>query len=292
MSKKWVISYQMDNFKNFFISNIVVVVFVIITVLMSNYYFVSVFSVSKEIYFVLILGLVVAGSAIYIVLSRSIFEDMQKSNNAIDFLIKQTLHELNTPVSSIMANIVMLKKNENDQKKLQRLERIDFAAMRLQELYEAMEYELKSKIGKTSKEIFDLKESVSKTILKHKEINKTINLSSNVKNAMLNCDIFGFQRMLDNLVSNAIKYNKNDGFVKIELTGTVLKIQDSGIGIDTKNLFAIFEAYFQEDSKQKGFGIGLAIVKDFCDKNKIKISIDSNENGTTFELELKNIIQT
>ena len=280
----------MNKFSDFFVSNLIIVVFVLVSVLLGNYYLLANFKISHEIYFVVFLVLILIGILFYYFLSKSIFEDMKKSNNGIDFLIRQTLHELNTPVASIKANLSLLKKNENDPKRLERLGRIEFASDKLFELYEAMEYEIKSKIGKTSKEKFGIDEAVQKSFAKHKDLDKTIKLNSQNCNREIFCDRLGFQKVIDNLVSNAIKYNKQNGFVEIFLEADTLKIKDSGIGIEAKNLFAVFEAYFQEDANKKGFGIGLAIVKDFCDTNKIKIEIDSNDNGTTFELNLRNVM--
>jgi len=66
-----------------------------------------------------------------------------------------------------------------------------------------------------------------------------------------------------------------------------LFIQDSGIGIDTKNLFIVFDKSYQENPSTEGFGIGLSIVKSFCDKHKIKIKIDTKKDvGTTISLDL------
>ena len=71
----------------------------------------------------------------------------------------------------------------------------------------------------------------------------------------------------------------------------IFSIYNSGEQIDTKNLFIVFDKYFQEDSSKDGFGLGLAMVKEFCDKNKIAINIDTLENGNRFNLNLKNIIK-
>ncbi|MGB6328718.1 MAG: ATP-binding protein, partial [Halarcobacter sp.] len=87
------------------------------------------------------------------------------------------------------------------------------------------------------------------------------------------------------------KYNiKEKALIKIEYKNKTLSIFNTGKEIDTKNLFIIFEKHFQEDSSTDGFGLGLNIVKDFCDKNKITIKIVPSKNGNSFILNLKNII--
>lgn len=69
-----------------------------------------------------------------------------------------------------------------------------------------------------------------------------------------------------------------------------MSIFNKGINIDTKNLFIVFDKYFQEDSSKDGFGLGLSMVKEYCDKNKILIKIDTLEDGNQFNLNIKSII--
>jgi signal transduction histidine kinase len=107
----------------------------------------------------------------------------------------------------------------------------------------------------------------------------------------LNSDINGFEKTIDNLISNALKYNlESNGLIKIEFKNMELIVFNTGKEIDTKNLFILFDEYFQEDSSKNGFGLGLNIVKDFCDKNKIAIKIEPSKEGNSFILNLKNII--
>ena len=82
-------------------------------------------------------------------------------------------------------------------------------------------------------------------------------------------------KMLDNLISNAIKYNKIGGSITVRLDGQSLSIKDSGYGIDEKNLTKIFERYARFNKDQGGFGIGLSLVKSICKEYNIEISCSS-----------------
>ena len=137
------------------------------------------------------------------------------------------------------------------------------------------------------KEPFDLQEIIEKSIHKVSDIRGDIQIENLLPSQAIYADKKGFERMIDNLLSNAIKYNKPKGFVSFTLHKTHLYIQDSGKGIDTKNLFIIFDKSYQENPTTKGYGIGLSIVKSYCDKEKITIKIETQKDkGTTIMLDL------
>lgn len=276
---------------DFIISHIIISAFSILSVLLLHFYILQNFVLNKESYFMIIIGLVFIGSLVHFLLSNSIYKDIQKFNHDIDLLIKQTLHELNTPIATIKINTKLLKNIASDEKNQQRLQKIEFASEQLFELYEQMEYELKASIDAPSSEEFDLLSIINKSVFKHSDINKTITIITHVNESKyIKCDKFGFTKTIDNLLSNAIKYNKPYGSVTIAFKENILSISDTGNGIETKNLFSIFEQYFQENKNTKGVGLGLSIVKKFCDKNKINININSSSTGTTFYLDLCNTI--
>lgn len=279
--------------KDFFISNIIIVIFTIIIVLVVNFFLVSLFGFNQNTFYPITILLVVIGGGIYYFLNRSLMDEFFQSEEKLKEVIKETLHELNTPVATIELNSKMLKNKLSDEKSQKRLARIDSACSDLLELYEQMEYGIKEHIQNITKEDFELQEIVEKSIRKFKDIKGDIKISYNGKSIMLHSDKNGFERMIDNLISNGIKYNKPDGILSIELEDKTLKISDSGIGIDTKNLFHIFDKYYQENSLSSGVGLGLNIVKKYCDENKIGIKINSQKDkGTTFILDLKEVIVT
>ena len=96
--------------------------------------------------------------------------------------------------------------------------------------------------------------------------------------------------MLEQLLLNAIKYSNDNGQIKIELQGNVLKIIDNGIGIQAADLPEIFKAgYIGKNTRQNenASGLGLYIVNQICQKLNIGINVQSVENhGTTVNLSL------
>ncbi|RBQ25926.1 HAMP domain-containing sensor histidine kinase [Arcobacter sp. CECT 9188] len=228
---------------------------------------------------------------IFFLLSKEILEPIFKSEENIKKTIKNTLHELNIPVSTIKLNLDLLR-DLKEEKYLKRVERIKKANENLIKLYNNMEYELKKELERVDLEEFYLKDALNSSIEKFEEQLEKINLEINIENPTIYCDYFGFIIVLDNLLSNAIKYNsENNPYIKIEQEGYVLSIYNHGTQILPENIMLVFERYFQENSLNKGYGIGLTVVKEFCDKYKISININSEEQGNTIVLNLKNIIK-
>ncbi len=227
----------------------------------------------------------------FYILSKPLLDNLFKSDDNLQQNVEQTLHEINIPIATIKMNTQILEKNLKNEKNLLRLHRITLASNNLLELYENMEYKIKKEIDNIETTVFYLSDILQKSIKKFEDIKNDIKVIVEIENIKLNCDLKGFEIVLDNLISNAIKYNiKTNGTISIKTKNTNLYIYNTGKEIDTKNLFIIFDKYYQENSIYKGLGLGLYVVKEFCDKHKIIIKIKSNDKGNTFILDLKNII--
>jgi len=235
--------------------------------------------------------LIVLSAAAYYFLAPSVIEPFLQTDAKLKEMIDHTLHELNTPIATIEANLSLLKRSLDDEKSLKRISRIEDAAKNLTKLYESIEYNIKENIDHIEKSTFPLKALLHESITKTEEIKGDIEIIDKSEDLLLHTDRNGFARTIDNLLSNAIKYNKPGGFVRFYTQEGKLFIQDSGIGIDPKNLFIVYEKSFQENPTTVGFGLGLSIVKNFCDREKISIKIDTKKGkGTTISLDLQNIL--
>jgi two-component system OmpR family sensor kinase len=92
-------------------------------------------------------------------------------------------------------------------------------------------------------------------------------------------------RLIDNLISNAIKYSDIGGVITISLQKNELRVKDRGIGIDKKIQEDIFRRYYRANDERGGFGIGLSIVLSICKKYKIKLGLASKKGeGSIFIL--------
>nr|WP_228135529.1 ATP-binding protein [Halarcobacter anaerophilus] len=92
------------------------------------------------------------------------------------------------------------------------------------------------------------------------------------------------ERIFDNLLTNACKYNKKKGEVRIFAKDNKVFIEDTGVGIKSVN--RVFERYYKENDR--GLGIGMNIVKKLCESLNIEIKIKSKVGeGTKVELAFK-----
>ena len=106
------------------------------------------------------------------------------------------------------------------------------------------------------------------------------------------------EHLLSNLISNGIKYNKENGYVLISLidhkNSVDIIVEDSGIGISKENTDKVFERFYRVDEshnrKTGGTGLGLAIVKKIVEVMNGKIKVESKLNvGTKFTITMKKI---
>lgn len=278
--------------RDFLISISIIFTFCLLIILYLNYFFIAKFGLNQENFVYIILPLLIVGLAIFLGFTSSILKPLFKSDEKLEQSIKETIHELNIPVSTIKMNTQLLEKSLKDEKSLKRLERIKQASNNLLKLYENMEYNIKKEIDKIDKKEFYLDEVIKSSCDKFEDIKNGTKITINIPNVKLLTDLNGFEKSIDNLISNAIKYNaKENPKIIISYKDSILSIFNSGEKIDANNLLNIFDKYYQENPLNDGFGLGLSIVKEFCDKNKISINIDTkNEQGNFFNLNLKNII--
>ncbi len=100
--------------------------------------------------------------------------------------------------------------------------------------------------------------------------------------------------LIKNIIENAIRYNKDNGkiYININSNDKTLEIKDTGIGIDNQYKERIFERFFRIDKARSkslgGTGLGLSIVKHICINNDIKIDLDSKVGEyTSFKFTFK-----
>ena len=203
-------------------------------------------------------------------------------------LSSETLHELNLPIATIMSNLGMLKKKQTDEKTLKRLKRIENAAKMLQQRYNELDYLIKTQTTLKIEEEFEICKLLKERTKFLQNLYPSHTIELECHEAAITGDATGLAKVIDNLIDNSVKYSPKGSKIIIKFANNRLSITDSGKGIEEVELIRIFDSYYQEDASKKGFGIGLSLVKRYCDKNDIELFIDSKVGlGTKVELKFK-----
>ncbi len=221
-----------------------------------------------------------------IFISKLAVDPLEEYVTNLKNLSKETLHELNLPISTIIANTQMLENSfGDDAKTLKRVHRIQNACDMLKERYNELEYLIKKQSKQQIKEDFLLDELVRQRVAFLEKIYPHIIFELSLEKTPLTSDKTGLSKVIDNLIDNGVKYSKDSNTIKITLKNNILDIQDFGIGMDEVELIRIFDNYYQANKEMQGFGIGLSMVKRFCDTNNIGLNFHSKPGeGTTVSL--------
>jgi len=209
---------------------------------------------------------------------------LQRALRMNEEFVKDILHDFNTPISSMLINLKIFKREIGDNKKIQRLENNIESIVSLQN-----NLRIFLKGVPTQSEKFSLKKLLENRVNYFDILYPDIQYKISVDNRVLKTNKDAFTRIIDNLLSNAGKYNIAEGDVYIVLEGTNLTIRDTGKGI--KKPQKVFDRYYKE--QDRGIGIGLHIVKKLCDELLIPIHVQSKEQeGTKIGMDLVQIIDS
>ena len=218
-------------------------------------------------------------------------EPMREQLEALEHFSKEILHELNLPINTIMTNTTMLKKNVTDIRALKRFGRIEAACDMLQERYKELDYLIKKQMQYEQVEVFDVALLVKTRLHLLESLYTQAKFSSDLEAISVNVDKIGLAKVIDNIIDNSVKYSPNGAKIHVMTNNSVLTITDQGQGMDEVELFQIFDRYYQSDSGVSGFGIGLGLVKNYCDRYKIKLHVDSAKGvGTTMQLDFSGVV--
>jgi len=275
-------------FNNLRISIFVYYFITVVGFLLFSYYFLIVLALDNYLVVSIVGGCFITLSGVFI--SKLAVDPLLEYVKSLQNLSKETLHELNLPISTIMTNSQMLEKSMDDAKSLKRLGRINSACDMLKERYNELDYMIKMQTKEEILEKFDVSELVEQRVTFLSKIYPQINFNLSLKRLEILSDKKGLSKVIDNLIDNGVKYSTNSKNIDINMKEKNLFIQDYGVGMEEVELLRIFDNYYQSNVTVSGFGIGLSMVKRFCDKNKIELNFSSTPKvGTTVVLRFKNI---
>lgn len=200
---------------------------------------------------------------------------LKKALSMMEEFLKDVVHDLNTPVTSILLNVKALKKKSSSEE----LERIELGAKTIASLYHNLEVLHRGFVPQKSK--IELETLLHVRASTYQKLYSNLTFSFQTHPYTIYSDYDALSRILDNVISNACKYNHKKGSITLSNENNIIRIQDTGVGI--KRCDAVFERYYKESAR--GLGLGLHIVKTLCDALGIAIHIQSEEGiGTTVRL--------
>lgn len=225
-------------------------------------------------------------------LIQRIYKDYKKQKE----FSSNVAHELRTPIAIMQAQVDVFSEKNTDENNLEFIETMDANLKRLKKLIDSVL--LLSKRNKIKIRSVSLDDMIDEIFLDLDDFasKKKISLDYHYSNISINSDDVLIQRLIFNIIENAIKYTEEDGAVDVSVRRddrqTVIRIADNGIGISDEKKEEIFDLFYQvDDSRNKeGFGIGLSLSKDIAETLGAEIEVrDNNPKGTIFLIKFRNI---
>lgn len=216
--------------------------------------------------------------------------------------VSNVSHELKTPLTSVKVLADSLLAQEDAPAELYReflvdiTEEIDRENKIINDLLTLVKLDKSSSdISISSININDLLESVLKRLRPIAKMRNIELVYESYRVVMVEVDEVKLSLALTNLIENAIKYNVEDGWIRVSLNADhkyfYIKVADSGIGIPEEEQNTIFERFYRVDKARSrgtgGTGLGLSITKNIILMHKGAIKVYSNEGeGTTFTVRI------
>jgi len=217
-------------------------------------------------------------------------------------MISLVAHELRSPLAAAVQYLELILEGMAGEISLETKDMINHSNMRLRELLELLSRWLniatfdQVKMARHFQEIAlsdVVREAIEvlKSLAEEKEVKLTLDIPMNL--SPIQGSKIPLEEIFTNLISNAIKYNKAGGWVKVKLSEQDCKIwaevSDNGLGISKEHVLRIFDEFYRVDGRRnasiKGSGLGLSIVKKIIDAHNGTIDVKSRlGEGTTFTL--------
>jgi len=229
--------------------------------------------------------------------------EAEQANKAKSDFLSRISHELNTPLNAIVGGSQVLQCNmtQDDSDNSILLKHINTAGLHLSMLVkDIMDFVYSNKDEfEVNWQQCNLNEIIISSIVMVQPFTQAQNITIDYeqKEHFVYADPGRIRQILVNLLNNAIKYNKINGFIEVYTSvnteGEVeMHIKDSGIGIDSSDQELIFEPFlrldYAKDNCIDGIGIGLSLVKSLADRMQATVHVNSKLNiGSTFTIAFK-----
>ena len=232
-------------------------------------------------------------------LSKAVNETKNAEQIKTEF-IANVSHELRTPLNAIIgyADLLQNKKlGELNNKQLEFINNIQTSSLHLLEMINEILDISKIEANSTHliKQSFNISMAIDEVLNTLYPLfkQKNIKLEKNVIDFEICADYLKIKQILFNLISNAIKFTKDEIFITIQKddVNAQISIKDNGVGIEKKNQKKIFKKFTQikdySIKKESSTGLGLTITKEFVKMHNGKITLESELNkGANFTVKI------
>jgi len=240
--------------------------------------------------------------------SKELTNELKELNKSKDKFFSIIAHDLRSPFHGLLGFADVLSQNYENLNDEERKEYIGYIKSTSQQLFNLADNLLQWTRIQTGRidyipKKFDISKTMNKTIniLKGNLQKKNINLINEIKeNTIAEADEFMIQSVLQNILSNAIKFTNPGGKIRIYDYKTdekyLLTFEDNGVGIPSDvipGLFKIDSHYTTHGTdNEEGTGLGLILCRELIERNGGKISVESNrDKGSKFTIELNDSIK-
>jgi PAS domain S-box-containing protein len=221
--------------------------------------------------------------------------ELEARNFELDSFVYRTSHDLRSPLASILGLIQVMLKDTDIKNMLECTLRIQDSVRRLDTTISSiLDYSRNGNMEIQYNEV-DIEAVWKQSIAAHTNMPNAEGIQfiyESDLDSKIKLDTFRLNVILNNLISNAIKYcdtRKSERFLKLivrhSVNGLQLVLKDNGIGILKEHQSRVFNMFYRANDLSQGAGLGLYIVKQAVDKLGGVIFLDSKENeGTTFTI--------
>lgn len=236
---------------------------------------------------------------LYVINIIDVTEERETDKINAEF-ISNASHELKTPITSIrgFAELMLVDDDAVNEKSKKYLNIIYNESVKMKNTIDELLYLSNLQYQHNNEDNYELinfKDVIDDIVDEYRSLadEQNISFDLDIDDSSIYQPSKLINHLVKNLIENAIKYNKTDGIVKVRVYSNkhqiIMEVEDTGIGIDEKNLNKIFDRFYRVDSSHNkntgGTGLGLNIVKQICTALNAKIDVSSKVDiGTIFKV--------
>jgi len=219
-------------------------------------------------------------------LGRLFLKPMKERIKELDRFIKDSTHELNTPITSLL---LATQKIEQKGMKLSYLKTLKMSSKLISKIYQDMSFLSFNQHIKSEKRYVEVSKAIEDSLEFFSLIieQKSLKIKKELNSCKIKADPDHIDMLIKNLIDNAIKYAKPNSCINIILSNCSFIISNEGKTINKDEISQIFKRYKRFDKATGGFGIGLNIVLTISKKYNFKIDVESKNSLTIFKIYFK-----